>query len=124
MGPQKYTKVKNLMPLGTSMKQIKTICSILKNTYLEAFHNYISSLENEKDKNSPTEQQVEEALERVILKAFANDRHAYRRQVSYMRYQLYFTTTSFENFFHRLKQLNTSMKYFPVPPQKGKVKSD
>ena len=39
-----------------------------------------------------------------------------------MRYQLYFTTTNFENFFHRLKQMNTYLKYFPIPPQKGKVK--
>ena len=53
------------------------------------------------------------------MKAFANDRHAYRRQVRYMRYQLYFTMTNFEN---RLKQMNTYLKYFPVPPQKGELK--
>ena len=35
--------------------------------------------------------------------------------------QLYFTMTNFENFFHRLKQMNTYLKYFPIPPQKGKV---
>ena len=117
----KYTEVKSSMPLDTPMKQIKIIRSILKNTYLEAFNNHLSSVENEKDKNSPTEEQVEEALAKVTLKAFANDRHAYRRQVRYMRYQLYFTTTNFENFFHRLKQMNTYLKYFPIPPQKGEV---
>ena len=99
------------------MKQIKIIRSILKNTYLEAFNNYLSSVENEKDKNSPTEEQVEEALAKVTLKAFANDRHAYRHQVGYTRYQLYFTMTNFENFFHRLKQMNTYLKYFPIQLQ-------
>ena len=55
----KYTEVKSLMLLDTPMKQIKIIRSILKNTYFEAFKNYLSSVENEKDKNSPTEEQVE-----------------------------------------------------------------
>ena len=65
--------------------QIKIIRSILKNTDLEAFNNYISSQENEKDKNSPTEEPVEEALEGVTIKASANEHHAYRRHVRYMR---------------------------------------
>ena len=72
---------------------------------------------------SITNKDVTNALKAVTLKAFSNDRHAYRRQVRYMRYQLYFTTKNFDPFFHRLKQLNKYLKYFPIPPQKLKVNS-
>ena len=38
-----------------------------------------------------------------------------------MRYQLYFTTSNFSSFLHRLKQLNKYLKYFPIPPQNEHV---
>ena len=111
-----------MMPLDTPMKQVKIIRNILKDSYFETFNNHITEVEDGKEKRALKEEDVDEALEKVTLKAFRNDHHAYRRQVRYMRYQLYFTTTNFENFFHRLKQLNNYLKYFPIPPQKGEVK--
>ena len=71
----------------------------------------------------PTDKKVQTALGKVALKAFNNDRHAYRRQVQYMRYQLYFTTSNFKKFELRLKQLNKYLKYFPLPPGKRSVSS-
>ena len=65
-----------------------------------------------------TDKKVEDALAKVTLKAFNNDKHAYRRQVQYMRYQLYFTTSNFKTFENRLKQLNKYNRYFPIPLQK------
>ena len=66
---------------------------------MEAFNNHVIEVEDEKEKRALKEEDVDEALEKVTLKAFRNDCHAYRRQVRYMRYQLYFTTTNFETFF-------------------------
>ena len=95
----RYNEVKTMMPLDTPMKQVKIIHNILKDSYLETFNNHITEIEDGKEKRALKEEDVDEALEKVTLKAFRNDRHAYRRQVRYMRYQLYFTTTNFETFF-------------------------
>ena len=95
----RYNEVKTMMPLDTPMKQVKIIRNILKDSYLETFNNHITEVEDGKEKRALKEEDVDEALEKVTLKAFRNDRHAYRRQVRYMRYQLYFTTTNFETFF-------------------------
>ena len=87
------------MLLDTAMKQVKIICNILKDSYLETFNNHITEVEDGKEKGALKEEDVDEALEKVTLEASRNDRHAYRHQVRYMRYQLYFTTTNFETFF-------------------------
>ena len=61
---------------------------ILKDSYLETFNNHITEVEDGKEKCALNEEDVEEALEKVTLKALRNDRHAYRRQVRYMKYQI------------------------------------
>ena len=38
-----------------------------------------------------------------------------------MHHQLYFTTSNFKAFEHRLKQLNKYLKYFPIPPGKRSI---
>ena len=88
-----------MMPLDTPMKQVKIICNTLKDSYLKTFNNHITEVEDGKEKHALKEEDINEALEKVTLKAFRNDHHAYRRQVRYMGYQLYFTTTNFETFF-------------------------
>ena len=125
---EQYVELAEMMPLDTPTKKIKIIRSILKDTYLETFNNFILEVEEGDKENDeedgprePTDDDVEEALEAVTLKVFKNDHHAYRRQVRYMRYQLYFTNTNFQTFFPRLKQLNKYLKFFPIPPQKGTV---
>ena len=60
----KYTKVKISMPLDMPMKQIKIICSILKNTYLEVFNNYISSVEDKKDKTPQLKNKLKKPWQR------------------------------------------------------------
>ena len=64
---------------------------------METFNNHISECE-EPDKDGKSteadEDDIEDGLEKVTLKVFKNDIHAYRRQVRYMRYQLYFTGVS------------------------------
>ena len=121
---ERYNELQKSIPLDTPTKQIKVIRSILKESYLDVFNNYISNVEDADSENPVelTNDHVQEALDKVTLKVF-NSPHAYRRQVRYMRYQLYFTTTNFADFLHRLKQLNKYLKYFPVPPQKEKVAS-
>ena len=98
-------------------KKKKIIRSIHRDSALETFNNHISECE-EPDKDGKSteadEDDIEDALEKVTLKVFKNDIHAYRRQVRYMRYQLYFTGTNFQAFLHRLKQLNKYLKYFPI----------
>ena len=121
---ERYNELKKSIPLDTAAKQVKVIQSILKESYLDVFNNHISSVEDA-DPEKPVAATIEDmkkALDKVILKVF-NSPHAYRRQVRYLRYQLYFTTTNLANFIYRLKQLNKYLKYFPVPPQKEKVTS-
>ena len=114
---EQYNELEEMMPLDTASKKKKIIRSILKDSALEAFNNHISECE-EPDKDGKSteadEDDIEDALEKVTLKVFKNDIHAYRRQVRYMRYQLYFTGTNFQAFLHRLKQLNKYLKYFPI----------
>ena len=112
---ERYQELKSDMPLDTPVKQVKIIRSILKGTYLEIFNRHLQEVEESVQGGSFDEEDVEDALEAVTLRAFKNDKHAYRRQVRYMRYQLCFNTTNFEAFFHRLKQLNKYLKYFPAP---------
>ena len=107
---KRYLELKNDMPLETASKQIKIIRSILKGNYLEIFNNYIQ----EKEDSKVDEDDVENALEAVTLRAFKNDRHAYRRQVRYMRYQLIFGYENFDNFLHRLKHAVRTMKRIRV----------
>ena len=95
------------------MKQVKIICNIFWYPYLETFNNHIIEVEDGREKHVLMEEDVEAALEKV--KNFRNNRHTCRHQVWYMRYQLYFTTASFETFFHGLKLLN-NLKHFHVPP--------
>ena len=68
-----------------------------------------------------TPKEVQLALKAVTLYAFNGDNHAYRRQVRYMRYQMYFTTSNFKPFVLRLKQMNKYLQFFPVPPKKTTV---
>ena len=73
------------------MKQVKIIRNILKDSYLETFNNHITEVEDGKEKRALKEEDVnealkkDEALEKVTLKAFRNDRHTYRHQEIYMR---------------------------------------
>ena len=83
-----------MVHIDTPTKKIKIIRSILKDTYLETFNNFILEVEEGDKENDeedslrePTDDDVEEALEAVTLKVFKNDLHTYRRQVTYMRYQ-------------------------------------
>ena len=102
---EQYVEVKEMMPLETAPKQIKVIHSILKDSYLETFNNHLEDAqqpEEEGEFNTLTEDDVEEALEKVTLTAFKNDHHAYRHQRRYMRYQLYFAAS---NFFVLLTQI-------------------
>ena len=116
-----YKELEDMMPLEQPEHKVNVIRNILKGSYLETFNNNLGDGEGSEKKF--TEKKVTDALKKVTLKAFNNDRHAYRRQVQYMRYQLYFTTTNFKTFEHRLKQLNKYLKYFPIPPGKRDIKS-
>ena len=103
---------------------IKVIYSILKDSYLETFNSHLEDVqqpEEDGETDDITEDNIEDALEKVTLKASKNDHHAYRHQLRYMRHQLYFTTSNFSSFLHRLKQLNKYLKYFPIPPQQEHV---
>ena len=113
---ESYQELKQTMPLDKPEHQVNVIRSILKGSYLETFNNTLGN-------TALTDKKVNDALAKVTLKVFSNDRHAYRRQVQYMRYQLYFTTTNFKHFEHRLKQLNKYLEFFPIPPGKRDVKS-
>ena len=114
---KQYNEREEMMPLDSATKKKKIIRSILKDSALETFNNHISECEEPDKDGKSTEadkDDIEDALEKVTLKVFKNDIHAYRRQVRYMRYQLYFTGTNFQAFLHRLKQLNKYLKYFPI----------
>ena len=113
---ENYKELETMMPLQKPDCKVNVIRNILKGTYLEMFNTALGE-------GALTDKKVDDALSKVSLKAFNNDRHAYRRQVQYMRYQLYFTTNNFKQFEHRLKQLNKYLKYFPVPPGKRNVQS-
>jgi hypothetical protein len=106
---ESFRELEASMPLDKPEQKVNVLRSLLKGSFLEAFNTQLGELKD------LTEKKVEEAISKVTLKAFSNDRHAYRRQVQYMRYQLYFTTTNFKAFEHRLKQLNKYLEYFPVP---------
>ena len=112
-----YKDVEKALPLEAAKDKVKVIRSVLKETFLETFNTNIP----EKLAEDLMDKEVTDALNKVTLKAFNNDRHAYRRQVFYMRHQLYFTTNNFKAFEHRLKQLNKYLKYFPIPPGKTKA---
>ena len=113
-----YKELEIMKPLTKPLEKLKVVRSILKGSYLETFNSKIPEAVAEL-----TEENVEAALGAVALKAFKNDPHAYRRQVQYMRYHLYFTTSNFTPFLHHLRQMNQFLRFFPVPPQKKKVKS-
>ena len=113
---ENYKELETMMPLEKPDHKVNVIRNILKGTYLEMFNTALGE-------GVLTDKKVNDSLSKVSLKAFNNDRHAYRRQVQYMRYQLYFTTNNFKQFEHRLKQLNKYLKYFPVPPGKRSVQS-
>ena len=81
---ESYRELEVAMPLEKPDNKVNVIRSILKGNFLEAFNAQLG------DKDF-TDKKVEDALYKVTLKAFNNDRHAYRRQVQYMRYQLYRT---------------------------------
>ena len=100
-----YQELKATMPLEKPEHQVNVIRSILKGTYLEIFNTGLGDKE-------VTPKKVQDAIALVTLKVFSNDKHAYRRQVRYMRYQLCFTTKNFKNFEHRLKQLNKYLAFF------------
>ena len=61
-----------------------------------------------------TEDILKACIAKVALRAFSDDQNAYRQQVHYMRYNLYFSTTEVRSFEKRLKQLNQCLKYFPI----------
>jgi len=111
---ESYKELEAMMPLEKPDHKVNVIRNLLKGTYLEVFNTNLGE-------GNMTEKKVNDSLAKVSLKAFNNDRHAYRRQVQYMRYQLYFTTNNFKQFEHRLKQLNKYLKYFPIPPGKRSV---
>ena len=96
-----------MVPLDIPMKQIKIICNILEESYLETFNIRITEIQDDREKFALKED-LEAALENVTLKASRNDLHTYRHQVRYMRYQLYFTTTNFEIFFTGLSNQITT----------------
>ena len=113
---EQYQELEQMMPLDKPAQKVNVVRNLLKGTYLELFNTTLGD-------EVPTDKKVQTALGKVALKAFNNDRHAYRRQVQYMRYQLYFTTSNFKKFELRLKQLNKYLKYFPLPPGKRSVSS-
>ena len=100
---ESYKEIEKAIPLEKPKEQVNVLRTILKETFLETFNNSIPEGTAE---NPITEKDVTTALSKVTLKAFNNDRHAYRRQVQYMRYHLYFNTNNFKEFEHRLKKLN------------------
>ena len=109
-----YKELEIVLPLEKPEHKVNVVRSILKGPYLETFNTALGE-------KSITNKKVQEALNKVTLKAFNNDRNAYRRQVQYMRYHLYFNTSNFKSFEHRLKQLNKYLSYFPIPPGKTEV---
>ena len=72
-----------------------------KNTKKTHTHNHICDCEEPNEDGKSTEadeDDIEDALEKVTLKVFKNDIHAYRRQVRYMTYLLCFTELTFKRF--------------------------
>ena len=70
---EQYSKVKDMMPLDSATKQIKVIRSILNDSSLETFNNHLESLQEEEG-YTISEDDVEDALEKVTLKVFNNDK--------------------------------------------------
>ena len=102
---KKYVELEKAMPLDTNLKKISVLRTLLKGTALQLFNTTLGE--------STTAASVRNAINAVALKAFRNDRNAYRRQVNYMRYHLYFTKQNFKAFEGRLKQMNSYLPYFP-----------
>ena len=81
---EQYNELEEMMPLVSPAKKKKIICSILKDSALETFSNHISECEEPKEDGKSTEadeDDIEDTLEKVTLKVFKNDIHAYRHQV-------------------------------------------
>ena len=111
-----YTELEEAYPLDTPSKKIDVIRSLLKGEELLAFNTKLDTLTTGARGNriNPTDAHVKQALNDVTLRAFRNDPHAYRRQVTYMRYHLKWTAGNFTTFQYRLKELNNYLKYFPL----------
>ena len=65
---EQYAEVKEMMPFDSAVKQIKVICSILNDTALETFNAHLENVQEEEEGHVITEDDVEEALEKVTLK--------------------------------------------------------
>ena len=55
-----------MMPLDTTMKQIKIICTILQASYLATFNNHFTEVEDGKEKCAHKQEHAESALEKSL----------------------------------------------------------
>ena len=90
------------------------MCTLLTDEALTLFEDKLSqqSPHNQDDLN---EEMLKSCIVKVALPAFSNDQNTHRRQVHYMRYNLYFSIAEAWSFKKQLKQLNQHLKYFPIP---------
>ena len=101
-------------------QEVSVLRTLLTDEALTLFEDELSQRLPD-DQNNLTEAILNDCIAKVALRAFSDDQNAYRRQVHYMRYNLYFSTTEVRSFEKRLKQLNQYLKYFPIPTGRDTV---